>query len=265
MLLPKKFKPKVYIKDESRNPIYNPVSKVFLLRTKGYPVFLMFFGIFIAMWQLVWPLVSFTTYAEQSSIAQNSALGIVSGFRKFEFGELEEKFLSPVSSKQLSAGVSVTQKTDSQVLGEAITNIPKTFYLTVPKLDIEKALVVTNSPDLSPDDHVGHYPGSSLPGEEGNVFLYGHSVLPFFYNPSNYKTIFSTIDKLESGDEFILTYNNKDFKYIVKDKIEKKPEEVNPLAKFSTDKFNTSTAVLMTCSPPGTKLRRLMVTAELVN
>jgi len=105
----------------------------------------------------------------------------------------------------------------------------------------------------SPDEFLGHYKGSALPGEPGNAFIYGHSVLPWFFNPKNYKTIFSTLGDLEAGDKFSINYKGKEMIYEVKEKETLFPNEVNPLEIWRPKYLNESTVTLMTCWPAGTK------------
>lgn len=192
--------------------------------------------------QVAIPLISFKTKDEISKPVEASVLGIASGFRAYEFYEL-----------------------DSEVENVASANVPDYYEITIPKLGIKNALVESNPPDLSPDDALGHYVGSSYPGEVGNTFIYGHSVLPAFYNPKNYKTIFSTLGNLSVGDELEIKYNNNSLKYKVEGKKTLKPEDVDPLAEFKPAYLNESTVTLMTCSPPGTKYKRLLVNAVLVD
>jgi sortase A len=147
---------------------------------------------------------------------------------------------------------------------EFITPTPEYFYLSIPKLGIKNALVEANSDNLNPVNSIGHYPGTELPGERGNAFIFGHSVLPWFFNPKNYKTIFSTLPELEINDEIIITINGKELTYTVESKEELPPDKVQPLGEIKPAYLNESTIVLMTCSPPGTKLKRLLVNAVLV-
>lgn len=237
-------KPKVYLKDTSFDPIYNQVNKSFVFKSRILPIGLLFLGTFILITQVVLPLVVFKTQDQISSPISNSVLGVASGFGNFEFDELQN---------------SVNETTESD------TNIPQYFYLTIPKLRINKALVETNSPTLNPDEALGHYKGTALPGKVGNTFIYGHSVLPWFYNPKNYKTIFSTIDKLAVGDVFYIEYNNQTLEYKVETKSILKTEQVEPLAELKPRYLNESTVVLMTCYPMGTKSKRLLVNAVRVN
>src|SRR3989344_1197919 len=236
------FQPRKYIKDESFDPIYRPVSKKFAMRVFAYPVVFTALGVFFLMTQVFLPLIVFTTQDTVSRPVQSTILGLASGFGEFEFSELQN-----------------AQGVTSQA------NVPEFYYITIPKLRIERARVDTSPPDLSPDDALGHYIGSAQPGQNGDTFIYGHSVLPSFYNPKNYKTIFSTLHQLEIGDEFTIEYNNKTYTYKVEQKKTLKPNEVDPLWGYKPKYLNESTVTLMTCSPPGTKIKRLLVNAVLVD
>jgi sortase A len=145
-----------------------------------------------------------------------------------------------------------------------VPEIPNIFYITIPKLEIEKAEVETNSQDLSPDERLGHYPGSALPGEVGNAFIYGHSVLPMFYDPKNYRTIFSTLDKLEAGDKIAIEFGKRSFLYVVEKAVVRKPEDVKPLEPISPPSLGESYLTLMTCVPMGLNTNRLLVQSKLV-
>lgn len=246
---------KIYIKDESFDPIFKEVSKGFYLKTKFLPTFLFLGGLFVFFTQVLLPLVVFTTQDETTEDINNkTVVGRAAGFYNFAFTELESPKAEYIPRKN----------SDNNVIGMNITNVPEYFYISIPKLKIKDAKVETNAKTLSPDTALGHYPGTSLPGEVGNAFIFGHSVLPWFYNPNNYKTIFSTLDDLQPGDEFTVTYNNKELTYRVETKEERLPDEVNPLAEIKPKYLNESTMVLMTCSPAGTKLKRLLVNAVLV-
>ena len=235
------FKPIVYQKDNSFDPIFFQKNSWFWFQSKILPALPFLIGGFVLVTQVIVPLVIFKTYDTFGRPVSNSVLGKAVGLGDFEFKELKE--------------------TKTNV---AETNVPKYYYLSIPKLNIKEARVETFPPTLSPDDALGHYIGSVLPGKVGNTFIYGHSVLPFFYNSKNYKTIFSTLNTLEIGDLIYIKYNNKEYKYIVESKISVSPERVNPLGYYKPAYLNESTVTLMTCDPPGTKLKRLLVNAVMV-
>ena len=244
---------KVYIKDESFDPIYKEVSRGFYAKTKVLPTALFFAGMFVFAFQVVLPILVFKTQSKSLLMVDNATImGRTAGFYDFEFDELKKG-----GKEVLGDNDSRDEKSDP--------NVPNYFYLTIPKLKIENAMVETQSQSLNPDQYLGHYPGTSLPGEKGNTFIFGHSVLPWFFNPNNYKTIFSTLGKLEPGDEFTINYNNNELTYVVESVEELDPEKVKPLAEIKPGYLNESTAVLMTCSPPGTKLKRLLVNGVLMD
>ncbi len=235
-------KKKIYIKDESADPIYKARNNKFLVKSRVLPSVLIFSGCVLLVSQVILPLVYFKSTSHTKPM-ESSVLGTVSGFKSFEFEELHVEEAIEQEPQEI--------------------NIPEYFYLTVPKLRIENAAVEVNSPTLSPDDALGHYTGTAIPGQVGNSFIYGHSVLPWFYNPKNYKTIFSTLEDLDTGDRIYIDINNERLTYIVENKETLYPGEVNPLAETKPAFLNESTITLMTCVPPGTKIQRLLVHAVL--
>lgn len=241
------FKPIAYEKDSSGDPIFRQVNRSFLIRSRILPIVLPSLGVLLFVSQVLIPLFFFTTQDEITDPISSSALGRVTGFHNFKFTELEDK--------------------KSRVLGttyEGENAVPDYFKISIPRLNIKNALVETNAYSLQPDSAIGHYPNSALPGDVGNTFLFGHSVLPFFYNPRNYKTIFSTIDRLQAGDLIYVKYKNKMLTYKVDGKRELKPNQVDPLAEVKPKFLNESTMVLMTCSPMGTKINRYLVDTILI-
>lgn len=144
---------------------------------------------------------------------------------------------------------------------------PKHFNLSIPSLKIKEAKVVSNvNSDMEEvyfpvlREAIAHYEGTALPEEEGNTFLYGHSVLPAFYNPGDYLTIFSLLPQMRIGDEFSLNYAGKEFSYAV---FAKKVVEPNNL--HSLEPYPFKTATLMTCFPPGLTTKRLLVVGRLLD
>lgn len=135
------------------------------------------------------------------------------------------------------------------------------FYnITIPKLKIEGAVVSIGGEDLSKS--LIQYPGTAMPGKKGNAVIFGHSILPQFYNPKDYLAIFSTLPTLEAGDEITINYDGVSYKYKVENKVEVSPTDLQVLEQDPSDSFLT----LVTCVPPGHPLkpRRLIVRARLV-
>lgn len=133
-----------------------------------------------------------------------------------------------------------------------------TYTLSLPRLGIKQALVKTDSQDLK--ESLIHYPGTAEPGDLGNTVIFGHSVLPQFFNPTNYISIFSTLHTLDEGDTLTLEADNATYTYQIYDLYEVEPSDLSPLAQTYDERRLT----LITCTPPGTYLRRLIVRARLI-
>ena len=143
-------------------------------------------------------------------------------------------------------------------LPTAAVNEGDSYFLTIPKLKIYQANVIVGARGL--DKSLVQYPGTALPGQPGNVVIIGHSVLPQFFDPANYLTIFSPLYRLHEGDHVLIDYGSRRYAYRVDNLYEISPHDLQPLRQDFSEKELT----LMTCSPPGTSLRRLIVKAHLL-
>ena len=106
---------------------------------------------------------------------------------------------------------------------------------------------------------VVRYPGTALPGEVGNAFIFGHSS-NYPWIQSDYNDVFALLDTLKNGDEVIIFYNQKKFVYKITDRAVVKPWDVKALESRDPTKKELS---LMTCWPIGTTLERIILFAEL--
>ena len=133
------------------------------------------------------------------------------------------------------------------------------YWISIPKLGINQALVQVGGEDLK--KMLVHYSDTAFPGQLGNAVIFGHSVLPQFFNPKNYLTIFSTLYRLKQGDEILISFDGVNYRYLVESLFEVPAKDVSVLEQRYDGRFLT----LITCSPPGTYLRRLVVRARLVD
>ncbi len=134
----------------------------------------------------------------------------------------------------------------------------ESFSLSIPRLNLSNLNVEVGGADLSKS--LIHYLPSSLPGQYGNVAIFGHSTLPQLFNQKDYKTVFTYLPKLEVGDNVFVQINGGQYEYEVYDMFIVNPDEVSVLEQ----QFNDSIITLITCVPPGTYLQRLVVKARLV-
>jgi LPXTG-site transpeptidase (sortase) family protein len=155
-----------------------------------------------------------------------------------------------------------------------ISPTPHEDRLRIPSIDVNSRVVVPESglESLIGQDWneledqiresllngVVHYPGTADPGERGNVFLTAHSS-NVFWEPSPYNSTFALLPKMEVGDDIFVTHDQEEFHYRVISKEEVTPKEVGVLAQGEDFELT-----LMTCTPVGTTLRRLVVRAELI-
>lgn len=135
----------------------------------------------------------------------------------------------------------------------------KEYTLSIPKLNIERAKVVVGGEDLAKS--LVHYLPVSLPGQHGNVAIFGHSTLPQLYNIKDYKTIFTYLPSLEKGDKIIAQVEGRDYDYEIFEMFVVKPDQVSVLEQ----KYDNSYLTLITCVPPGTYWNRLVVRAKLLD
>lgn len=136
---------------------------------------------------------------------------------------------------------------------------PEKFSVTIPKLKIEKAAAKVDSLDFY--NNLSHFPGSALPGEIGNSFITGHSGLPLIYDPKDYKTIFTKLSELKVGDDVFVEIEEKKLQFKVQYAKVVDPKDLSVLSPISSNGRNLT---LMTCVPPGTNLKRLVVITSLI-
>lgn len=114
-----------------------------------------------------------------------------------------------------------------------------------------------NDIQASLHDGVVHYPGSARPGQAGNFFVTGHSSY-YPWDDGKYKDVFARLHELDLGDTYFVYYGGDKHTYRVISKYEVKPTDVTVLDQPSDKRL----ATLMTCTPVGTTLRRLIVLSE---
>jgi LPXTG-site transpeptidase (sortase) family protein len=173
----------------------------------------------------------------------------------------EVKKSASQAAQQNTAGTT-TPSTQNQNL--ALSDLENN-NLIIPKINV-KAPIVWNSPFdektmlANLQKGVVHYGFTPLPDSgKGPIFISGHSSY-YWWDKGQYKTIFANLDQLENDDEIALAYNNVVYIYKVYEKITVKPDQVDVL-----NSVDEPILVLMTCTPAGTNLRRLIVKARQIS
>jgi sortase A len=216
---------------------------------------LMFLGIGIISW-VVWPILSFKLL-----VAPKFAQLIEPIPRaKSELNKVATSAVRQVKAQVVEdTSVDYTKASNwfPQLKQEETDEFGTKYTISIPKLKIDSSTALVGGDDLS--ESLIHYGGTSLPGEYGNAVVFGHSTLPYFYDPSNYTTVFSTLPTLEKGDDIYVEHDGLRYKYIVEEMIVVEPKDVQILEQ----RFDDSYLTLVTCVPPGTYLERLVVRARL--
>jgi sortase A len=192
---------------------------------------------------------------------------------------IKNKFIAPISSSTMASSLqqagSILSSYDvfsnnlrdftqarlwfpnKQQTGQIRQFAIREYYLTIPKLNIFKARVLIGGEDLSKG--LIHYLPTSLPGEYGNVAIFGHSTLPQLFNVKDYKTIFTYLPSIEKGNSITVDIGDLKYDYEVFEMFVVKPDQVSVLEQ----KYDASYLTLITCVPPGTYWQRLVVKAKL--
>lgn len=109
-------------------------------------------------------------------------------------------------------------------------------------------------------DGVVHFPGTALPGEDGNVYIFGHSS-DYTWSQGEYKNIFALLPKIKPGDSILISDAlGQLFTYSVTGTLVVSPKETGVLDQ-QAGKVRMLT--LQTSYPLGTALRRFIVQAKL--
>lgn len=117
--------------------------------------------------------------------------------------------------------------------------------IEIPKIGVVKAMY--EGITLTTLDHgPGHWPGTAMPGQLGNVVIAGHRV--------SHDKPFRNLDQLVVGDDVILTTDDGRFVYKVTG-----TDIVYPDALWIADQTPDYTATLFACTPPGSTRQRIVV------
>ena len=121
--------------------------------------------------------------------------------------------------------------------------------IQIPKIGVDRPLwegVTLKTLNRGP----GHWPGTAMPGQVGNVVIGGHRV--------SHDKPFRNIDQLVAGDQIVMTFNGVASTYIVTG-----AQVVTPNDTWVINQTPEHTATLFACHPPGSTKFRYVVFAKL--
>lgn len=156
-------------------------------------------------------------------------------------------FVTGRSQKALASEVRenwATGVSEAPVLGSGMA------LIKIPKIGVD-AVVVEGIEVEDLKKGPGHYPGSALPGQLGNMVISGHR--------TTYGAPFYRLDELKVGDEITVFDAKGPFVYKVTESKIVLPTEIGVIAPSSDARLT-----LITCNPKFSAAQRLIVVAQLV-
>lgn len=146
---------------------------------------------------------------------------------------------------------------------ERIAPASAEFGIIIPKIGANARIIsnvdASNRKEYNADlmKGVAHAQGTSFPGEKKKIYLFAHST-DNWWNINRYNAVFFLLKELKQGDQIDIFYKGRRYAY--------KATEINIVeateVKYLVEPSNEEILVLQTCWPPGTTLKRLIVTAK---
>jgi LPXTG-site transpeptidase (sortase) family protein len=186
------------------------------------------------------------------------------------YNQLSYLWEKPTNNYSTKYDLPVSVGTDSQSQGDVnnlFTQRQALFAqdtVIIPKIGVDAPIVYLDTSNNSAileaiKNGIGHYQGTAMPGQNGNVFLTGHSSY-YWWSKGKYNDVFARLHQMQIGDLIYIYYQNQKYIYRVNKSFVVRPEQVDVL-----NPTTSPTLTIMTCTPVGTNLRRLIVTADLIS
>ena len=152
----------------------------------------------------------------------------------------------------------------NQKNNETVEAIPVdlNFSIIIPKINANTKVIKNVDPfdaniyQPALTKGVAHAKNTSTPDKLGNTFIFAHSA-GNWYQANQFNAVFYLLNKLTAGDEIIVYYQSQKYIYSVDEIKFVKSDEIS----YLSNQLNTNTLTLMTCWPPGTTIKRLVVIA----
>lgn len=242
----------------------------------GISISLAIGGIFILMTQLV-PLTESYFKGKVLQIREKELISPVPGAYKreiegeFAYWDPSVSYFENLFQEAQVLGQSTTQTLDPEtnkyrevLINEDYAGI---MSLNISSLNISDINVQANVESYDENVYnrvlkngLAHFKGTSLPGDGGNSFIYGHSAVQSYFSShqDDPETIFTRLEDIELGDRVEIEKDGKSIAYVVRKKKIVDPTDFSILEVQG----RKETLTLMTCHPAGIGTNRLIVTAE---
>ena len=169
--------------------------------------------------------------------------------------QAKKEFQASVRAAEASPGVTPTASsptTPTDTASPAPVQLPNgaIALMEIPRINLS-IIVVEGVSVADLQKGPGHYPGTPLPGQNGNTVISGHR--------TTYLHPFRNIDQLKAGDQiFITMLSGVRYTYLVSTLTTVLPTAVQVLANTPDNRLT-----LTTCTPPFSASHRLILVAQL--
>lgn len=236
----------IYKKSKQRN-----VKTIIRFTGLGLSVIGLFFSLYTFFPLISWEIYVKPAFANQTVAAPIPKKNIIT---KDQIQSLLKNRAASFSGRDFSNAQSWLPMTYKEMqIGSQLSS----YNFSIPKINIQNAEVSTIDTDLS--KHLIQFPGTTTPPNKGNTVIFGHSTLPQLYNPKDYKTIFANIHDVKAGNTIIVTINNTLYTYKIYSITVVDAEDTS----YLTQEYDNSYITIVTCTPPGTTWKRLILKAKL--
>lgn len=197
---------------------------------------------------------SFLSPIAADSVTADSSIGIANPFQ-ISSTPNSTYFQNAAQSANKGSDKDGSDGIDSSYTGQFSVSVPSVNLVNVP---VQANVVSTDNSYLQVLNHsLAHFKGTALPGEKGNVFIYGHSSVEWYASlfPHSFLAIFTPLIHVNIGEKITINFRGKDYTYdIYRTKIIA-PNDFSALDGIKGE----NTVTLMTCVPPGIGTQRLIV------
>lgn len=191
--------------------------------------------------------------------------GVASWAGPMVYGEVRQIIYESQKTEEMEKVEQVTfaDYVEADPVIATITPASQEFSVVIPKIQVNSVVI----PRVNANDKtqymaalkqgLAHAAGTSLPGEPGDTYIFGHST-DYEWNITNWNALFYNLKDLEPGDKVYVWYQGMPKIYQVTEKKVYEPKDTS----FINLGGGEERLVLQTCTPPGTTWKRLVVFAK---
>lgn len=169
---------------------------------------------------------------------------------------------APVAKVEISYKLNKPNKTISQ-----ITPVSTSFGIVIPKIGANAKIIDNVDPfnasiyQKALTKGVAKAKGTANPNiANSNMFLFSHSSVNIL-EASQFNSVFYLLNKLSKNDDIYIYFEGKKYSYKITETKIVDAKDISYLSSKLEARSSKHTLTLMTCWPPGTSYKRLIVIA----